>query len=326
MMHIHSKFLAFLALGAMLSACSNNKQATQSFQVSGMKCEFVPDGDTAVVFGKNLTGVKVFFANGVAVKTLASTDTSLSFIVPAGIVPNSKIGFALASDTVYSSFLFRDSRNLLIDFDQHLATWGGYEPFDEEKQPITSIVESADSITKLPVAPPAGCSDEYALLFGKYSQPWSMNQSMWIQYAANPNDGGRGNHSVAGIFEGYPLNQLALKFEVYIPKNAPYKNINTEIFFGPYDAPDKHGRDKSSIYIWNPFKNTGSYCTSGWQTVTIPLTDFVHGVHSADEKVAPINLAKATNFSFVQFGDTTGIGTPLVYMCVDNFRVVPISE
>ena len=319
------KLLPLMAISALLLSCGTS-QNNMKPELYGMKCEFVPDGDTAVIYGKHLQNATVLFPENMKAKIgKNSNDTMLTVVVPKGSIPG-KLAVIANNDTVYSNFLFRDQRNTIIDFDQRLASWGGFEPLDEEGNPITAIMETPDSVTKIPSKLPEGCDGKYALLFGKYMHPWSMTQSMYIQYVANQLEGGRGNVSIAGPFSGYPLNQLALKFEVYIPATTPYTKVHTEIFFGPYDAPDKHGRDRSPIYFWEPFAKTGKYATSGWQTITIPLTQFTHGIHSSTEKFpTPIDLKKATNFSFVQFGDTVGTKEPLILMCVDNFRVVPIS-
>ncbi len=325
--------MSALMLGALFSACSATSADTKPV-LKGMKCEFVPDGQQAVIYGEHLAGAEVIFpdstSKGIKTAVLAgSNDSIINVIVPKGAA-HGQLKVIVGKDTVKSKFQFRDSRNLIIDWDKKFATWGGYDPYDEnedgEKAPITSVV--LDSVVKLPAQLPEGCNGQYALLFGRYNKPWTMPQNMFIQYVANPLDGGRGDHPVAGPFDGYDVKDLALKFEVYIPKEAPYQKVHTEIYFGPYDAPDKHGRDRVPICFWEPFAVTGSFHTEGWETITIPLTEFTHGVKSAEDKFpTPIDLKKATNLTFVQFGDTTGgAADNYVLMCLDNFRVVPISE
>lgn len=329
-------WMSALIYGAFMSACStaSNNNTDLKPSLKGMKCEFVPDGQEAVIYGKRLAGADVIFpdstSKGIRVSAAAgSNDSVIKVIVPKGST-SGKLKVIVANDTVSSKFQFRDSRNLIIDWNKKRATWGGYEPFDEneegEKVLITSVL--LDSLVKLPAALPEGCDGDYALLFGKYNKPWSMSQAMFIQYVANPLDGGRGDRSVAGPFDGYEVKDLALKFDVYIPKEAPYQKVHTEIFFGPYDAPDKHGRDRVPICFWEPFAVSGTYSTDGWETITIPLTEFTHDVTSAEAKFpTPIDLKKATNLTFVQFGDTVGgVADHYVMMCIDNFRVVPISE
>ena len=330
-------WLSVFSLGALITACgtasTNNTYLKPTLK--GMKCEFVPNGQEAIIYGSHLTGADVIFPDstfkGIRVSAVAgSNDSVLKVIVPKGST-SGKLKVIVANDTVSSKFQFRDSRNLIIDKDVLRATWGGFDPYDENEEGEKMLISSVmlgDTLTKLPAALPEGCSGDYFMLFGKYNKPWSMPWTMFIQYAANPLDGGRGDHSVAGPFDGYDVKDLALKFDVYIPKEAPYQKVHTEIYFGPYDAPDKHGRDRVPICFWEPYAVSGTYSTDGWETITIPLTDFWHTVTTAEDKFpTPIDLKKATNLTFVQFGDTVGgVADHFVMMCLDNFRIVPISE
>lgn len=322
-----TRVLSALAFASLLNGCSaNGVKGSEKPEITKMKCEFVADGDTAYIYGHHLEGVQVIFPGDLASQVLpGSNDSVLSVVVPKG-ASTGKLTFTVKNDTTFSSFIFRDKRNILIDFDSRLSTWGAFEPYGDEGELITEVLDG-DSVVKMPTVLPEGCDNDYALLYGKYNKSWDMKQSLWVQYVANPLEGGRGNKSIAGDFVGYPISQLALKFEVFIPKGCPYKGIRTEIFFGPQDAPDKHGRDRSPLYFWKPFEATGSYATDGWETVTIPLSEFTHGIHTDSEKFpTPIDLKKATNFTFLLFGDAEAAGNPNILMCVDNFRVVPISE
>jgi hypothetical protein len=318
--------IAFFAMGLMLSGCggSSTKTTTGTPEISGMKSEFVPDGGEAVIYGKNLKDTEVIFPGDLVatVNTEKSNDTLLVVTVPTGST-SGKISVKNANgEEAKSSFFFRDNRNIIINFDDKVPTWGGYTPFDNGVKMTRTDIN--DESSALPAPLPDPCSGLYGFLYGKYKNPWTMSETMYIQYVANPDEGGRGPISVAGAFETYDIEDLALKFEVCIPQEAPYKGVKTEIFFGPYDSPDKHGRDQSPICFWEPYAATGSFYTDGWQTITIPLTEFYHGVNSDEEVVNNIDLQKATNFSFVQFGAPET--EPLVYMSVDNFRIVPINN
>ncbi len=322
------KNLAYIALfmfGISMTGCGGNTEkpnhgTPEPPELTSMKSEFVSDGEMAVIYGKNLEGAEVIFP-GVELAAIAeegSNDSVLIVTVPTGS-KSGKINVKTNQGEAKSTFHFRDDRNFIINFDDRLATWGGYNPLDEEDRKITVA-----SNIPLPAVLPDPCSGKYGFLFGEYNTPWTMKETMYIQYVANPDEGGHGAFSVAGPFEEYPLENLVLKFEVNIPKEAPYKGVRTEIFFGPYDSPDKHGRAVSAICFWEPYKATGSFCTDGWETITIPLTDFTHGITSDEEVKKITDLKKATNFSFVQFGASQD--APLVFMCVDNFRIVPVNE
>ncbi|MFA6884252.1 MAG: glycan-binding surface protein [Paludibacteraceae bacterium] len=313
-------YASILAAGMLLSAC----EAAKAPELTKMKCEFVPDGGEAVLYGSNLANAEVIFPGDFAVKANnGSNDSVLIVTVPEGS-SSGKLKVKTKGGEVESDFFFRDNRNTIIDFDKRIATWGGYEPFDENGDKIKGIVEFQDSVSALPAALPDGCSGNYGFLYGKYVNDWVMTHTMYLQYVANPEEGGRGESSVASNFQDYNINDLAFKFEVYVPKEAAYKGPRTEIFFGPFNAPNKHGRELSPICFWKPYMNeSGSYYTDSWTTVTIPLSEFYHGIDNdtATSKYS-LDLKKATNLSFVQFGPADSTE---VFMCLDNLRIVPIK-
>lgn len=322
-------YVALFMFGILMTGCGGNsgsKSNKGAPEITSMKCEFVPDGKEAVIYGKNFNGAEVTFPGELpaVVNKEKSNETMLVVIVPEG-ASSGKINVKTAQGEAKSEFFFRDNRNTIINFDDRLATWGGYAPFDARGEKIMGIEENETTVTSLPALLPDPCSGNYGFLFGKYASPWSMPNKLYIQYVANEDEGGRGPISIAGTFEDYDLEDLVLKFEVYIPQEAAYKGVRTEILFGPFDSPDKHGRDVSPICFWEPYLKEGSFYTDGWETITIPLTQFTHGITS-DEEVSknPLNLKTATNFSFFQFGAPED--NPLIYLCLDNFRVVPASE
>ena len=313
-------YVSIFVAGMLMTSCNNAKIP----ELTSMKCEYVPDGGTAIIYGKHLKSSEVVFPGDLAVTpNVESNDSVMYVVVPEGAQPGRLLVRNKAGETK-SPFHFRDSRNVIINFDNRIATWGGYEPFDENGNKIHGIVEIADSVTPLPSNLPDPCDGNYGFLYGHYDNSWTMTHTMFIQYVANTEEGGRGNESVASLFKNESLNDLVLKFEVCIPKEVSYVGPRTELFFGPYVSGNKHGREKSAICFWKPYEDHGGrgYNTGGsWVTVTIPLTEFHHGIDNdtIDSKY-PLDLNTATNFSFVQFGKAD---STLIYMCVDNFRIVP---
>jgi hypothetical protein len=334
-MRKESLFIASLLFAGLMGSCSSNQDCGSATTGSApelrrMKCEYVPDGGEAVIYGRNLANVQISFPGNLVADVVEQNDTMVRVIVPEGTT-DGRLKAISANGETLSKFFFRDDRNTIVNFDRKLPTWGGYSPMNDDGSLIEGTLEFGDSITPFPngaklIEP---CSNNFGFLYGTYDHPWNMNQSMYLQYVANPQEGGRGNISVAGkVFEKYELEELALKFEVYVPEEIPYKGVRTEIFFGPINAPDKHGRDFSPICFWKPYEGTDNgFYTDGWETVTIPLTAFCHNT-STDDEVADYNyrdkLKQATNFSFLQFGQPEG--APQIFMCVDNFRIVPIED
>lgn len=332
------KKISYMALcaagfaGAQYSLSSCSMIGNSNLEVKSMACEYVLDGEEAVINGKGLLNCKkvVFPGNKegriVAEKT---NDTILTVEVPHGTVPGKVLFYENNEKPVVSDFLFRDNRGMIIDFDSYLATWGGYDPIDEEEGPIKVVMDKNKNVLELPATPPERISGSYVLFYQKYNEPWTMEFPTFLQYVAKPDEGGRGRKSIAGDNASAPIEDLCLKFEVNIPKNCAWKKQpRIEIFFGPYDCANKHGRELSPIAFWEPYLNAGEegFYTNGWQTVTIPLTEFYHDYKNADTKFdKKLNLETATNFSFVCMGDPGEGSTSEIFMALDNFRVVPIN-
>lgn len=329
---MRSNFFNSIIVGSMLLATTGCQE--KSVTMRSMRCEFVKAGNEAVIYGSGFSADdEIFFENNQKGEIVASktNDSILTVIVPEDARPGMLCYIPKHGPKVYSDFMFRDNRGIIIDFDTYPSTWGGFEPFDEEGEPIKIVKGEEDNILTLPATPPEEICSHYGLLYGIYKEAWSMNgKETFLQYCANPEygGGGRGNHSIAGDYVGMPIEELCLKFEVFVPKECSFKcRPRIEMFFGPYESANKHGREVSPIYAWAPCDSkTGEFYTeNGWETITIPLTEFNRSYESDEIKAGPINLKTATNFTFVLMGDP-GDNPSENYLCVDNFRIVPIKE
>lgn len=328
---MRSNFFNSIIASAMLFAATGCQEKVISMQ--SMKCEYAKAAEEVVIYGSGFSvDDEIFFENNKKGEIVASktNDSVLTVIVPEDAKPGKLCYVPKHGHKVYSDFMFRDNRGMIIDFDKYPSTWGGFEPFDEEGKPISIVKGEGDSILSLPVVPPEEINGPYGLLYGIYKEAWSMNgKETFLQYCANPEygGGGRGNHSIAGEYANMPIEELCLKFEVFIPKECTFKcRPRVEIFFGPYESANKHGREQSPIYAWAPCDSkTGEFYTKdGWKTIIVPLTEFNHSYESDEIKAGPINLKTATNFTFVIIGDP-GDSPSENYLCVDNFRIVPIK-
>lgn len=262
--------------------------------LSKIKCEYVPDGGTVVLEGDFFfEPIKVTFPGGLEAQVVSLDKTKLEVTVPdgAGAGP---ISVQTNFGKVNSSFFFRDNRNIILDYDgKNHETW-------------TAPIGTTD---------PAGCSGGYAYLKHPSNSAWQWTNELTMQYWAPR---GRGNVPVATG----NINDLALKFEVNVP--TEWRDVRMEIFFGPYA--DDHGRDAPATAIarWKPWKN-GPFKTDGWETVTIPLTEFKFYKDDSDDSEIGSrkieNLSSLTNVVMMLFGPANGSNP--VHVCVDNVRVVP---
>lgn len=266
--------------------------------VSGIKCEYVPDGETAVLYGDFFfEPMKVIFPGEVEAQIVSISKTEVQVTVPAG-AGSGPLTVQTNFGKVKSKFYFRDDRNILLDYDAKLhETWTA---------PIANPASNPD---------PAPVSGGYAYFKHAADGAWMWTNELTMQYWAPR---GRGNVPVA---TGLP-NDLVFKFECNVP--IEWRDVRMEIFFGPYA--DDHGRDAPGTVFarWKPWKN-GPFTTDGWITVSIPLSEFKYGKDDPDDDEVGSrkieNLSSLTNVVMMLFGPANSPNP--VHVCIDNVRIVP---
>lgn len=264
--------------------------------LTGIKCEYVPDGQTAVLYGDFFFEPKVFFPGDKEAEVVNFDKTFVEVTVPDGSVPG-QIELRTKFGKARSSFYFRDDRNTILDFDNLLhETWTA---------PIANAAENPD---------PAPCSGNYAYFKNDADGAWMWVNELTMQYWAPR---GRGNRPLATG----SINDLVFRFEANVP--IEWKDVRMEIFLGPYA--EDHGRDVSSTAVarWQPWKN-GPFTTDGWQTISIPLTEFKYYKDDPADAATGTrmieNLSSLTNVTMMLFGPADGANP--VYIAFDNVRIV----
>lgn len=285
---------------------SNGQELQHDFSVnvpapelSSIKCEYVPDGDVAVLYGDFFfEPIKVVFPDGLEANVVSLEKTKLEVTVPNGTT-SGPITVMTNFGTTKSSFLFRDNRNVLLNYDNLLhETWTA---------PIANAGSNPD---------PQAVSGNYAFFKSQADGAWQWANELTMQYWAPR---GRGNVPVAtGAVE-----DLVFKFEVNVP--VEWKDVRMEIFFGPYA--EDHGRDVAGTVFarWKPWASGQPYKTDGWQTISIPLTEFKYGRDDPDDSTVGSrkieNLSSLTNVVMMLFGPANSANP--VYIAFDNVRIVP---
>jgi len=261
--------------------------------ISGIKSEYVPDGNIVVLYGDFFFEPKVTFPEDLEAEIVSLTKTELQVKVPVGATTGN-ITVRTNFGTARSSFIFRDNRNVLLDYDgKNHETW------------TAPIVNG-------PL--PAPCAGNYAFFKHAADGAWMWTNELTMQYWAPR---GRGNVPVATG----NVSDLVLKFETNVP--IEWRDVRMEIFFAGFA--EDHGRDAPGTVFarWKPWK-AGPYKTDGWVTITIPLTEFKYGKDDADDNengtTSISNLNSLTNITMMLFGPAAGPNP--VQIAVDNVRIV----
>jgi len=273
-------------------------------ELYGIKCEYVPDGGTAVLYGDYLFEPTVIFPDDLEGEVTNATKTEIEVTVPAGATTGTIIVKNTIGEAV-SDFYFRDDRNVIVDFDTKLhETW-------------TAAIIYIDS-----VADADPCDGNYAEIQSDDVAAWDWENNLAMMYWAKED---------VPLANGIP-SQLKFCFEVNVPE--PWYDVPMEIYFAPFDG--EHGRDLqdesgnyvTSFYRWRPYKD-GPYTTDGWITMSIPLSNFNYGHDDGDippeQGTNPLtDISNLSNINMMVFGAANPPTHP-VKIYLDNVRIVPVD-
>jgi hypothetical protein len=264
--------------------------------LNSIKSEYVEDGDIAVLKGDFFfepTTVK--FAGGLAAEIVSLEKTELQVRVPDGATTG-EITITTNFGTAISSFLFRDNRNVVVNYD------------DKRSRSWNSPISGDMGDGGLP-----SCDGNYTYFKMDGVGAWQWVNELNMMYIAEDGETGRGN---IPIFPGAAtVSDWGVRFEINVP--VEWREIPLEIFFAPYGA--DHGRDiPVPLARWRPWETTGVFQTDGWCTVTVPLTDFKE---DKDGNPAELDdLSQYTNLTIMLFGAANNSND--IQMGIDNVRVV----
>lgn len=274
--------------------------------VSSLLCEYVPAGGTAVVKGNFFINdpaspLKVFFPGNLEGTVVSSTINEIRVTVPqgAGVGP---IQVKSIYGSTRSSFWFRDDRNIVLDFDV-LTAAGGWR-------------SGRTGNTN-----PAGISGNYVrfqgAMAGAAGASWAEDD---FSFNFWPSSNGRPD---VPFYTG-EVADAVIKFECYVVE--PWSASALQMIFTPYSTSGTNSYIGDAAVprgLWIPWKESGTYKTDGWITVTVPLRDFKYtgvGGNCANALTKP--MLRGLTF-FVWNGGVEGTDcTP--HICIDNIRVVPL--
>ena len=252
-------------------------------EISRFYCEFVPDGGVLRVAGANFREslpakdtLKVWFEeaniltgtpNGKRYAVarnnvkIANNGKELLITIPSGIPNSTKLAVSNSQGTAYSSMFFRDTRNVWLDFDSEETSAGDENGALQAYNSSTnnsgkrawrtsealSGTDYSIILTRIGGSFPAGCgndvdsrANQYGVLATSQGQGY-FNKSGYIYYA--PYSMGLAEKDLLGIFKNRDLNDLVLKFEVYVSPELPWYSY-AYLVFSAYgcDATDENTR------------------------------------------------------------------------------------
>lgn len=311
--------------------------------VSSMSCEYAPAGSEAVLYGDYFVDdpnvpLTISMPGDITVEgeqITSITKTAVKFIVPEGAVQGN-IRVKSIYGTGQSVFQYKDTRNILFDWDGKyegaLAAGNSWNGDNEKKGQILASVPSVDG--KYMVMGPATLSG------GQWQTPEEYQMMYWPD--PNATEGCVPLYNLPQfkkMLEDYKIEELALKFEVYVPTSNPWMAEGMQIRFTSLDEvsmsnqtqdyiwndDESHEEGKAPRGVWVPWEETGSYDTNNqWVTVTLKMSEFnklVSGLASDTEftqdRFAGLSI-------FLRGGGVDGKECEPI-ICIDNIRVVPVE-
>lgn len=305
--------------------------------VSSMSCEYAPAGSEAVLYGDYFVDdpnvpLTISMPGDITVEgeqITSITKTAIKFIVPVGAMQGN-IRVKSIYGTGQSVFQYKDTRNILFDWDGNyegaLAAGNSWSGDNEKKGQILPSVPSVDG--KYMVMGPATLSG------GQWQTPGEYLMMYWPD--PNATEGCVPLYNLPQfkkMLEDYKIEELALKFEVYVPASNPWMAEGMQIQFTSLDEVSMENQNNDYVYgegkeprgVWVPWEETGSYDTGNqWVTVTLKMSEFnkqVSGIVSesefTEESLAGLSI-------FLRGGGVDGKECEPI-ICIDNIRVVPVE-
>lgn len=274
-------------------------------QVDRMVCEYVADGETAVIRGNYFVDdpaspLMVLFPGNVPGTIVSFTINEIQVTVPSGVGPG-QIQVKSLYGTTRSRFFFRDDRNIILNFDD-LTAAGGWR---------SGVMGNSN---------PAGVSGNYVrfsgALAGGTGVTWNedgFSFNLWPQANGRPDE---------PVYTG-ELKDAVIKFEINVVE--AWESCALQMIFTPYSVTGTNSYIADGSVprgLWNPWKATGTYKTDGWETVSYPLSEFIYsndGSVCANKLTA--DMISGLTF-FVWHGGVAGKDCN-PHICIDNIRVVP---
>ena len=301
-------------------------------QIKSMSCEFQQPGTDVTVYGNYFAEpMTITFedGNGPAVTSFKSISmTEVTFTIPADAEPG-KIKIETESGLARSPFSYYDfCGGLITDFDGGTDVvpqgWNFSGTYSSEGGIMGNYVELKSAN---PMSSDGAWNEDFKIDF--WCGTWD----------GDPMDNMSGpGVPICNIIDFTNWQNMALKFELYIPSSNPWMAGAMQLIFASADkAANDSWQNNTFVHtsatdggldlcrgLYRPWEATGSFDTGDkWITVTVPFSEFTY---NADGTSGAVPLAKPEDFaSFVIWPWNGGvIGTECTPIFrIDNLRAVP---
>ena len=304
-------------------------------------------GETISVYGSNLEETnKVTLPSGTIITNGITSDKDgnwYSFVMPSGETASGAITSEGANGTAITPAYFNDNSCYIINFDGK-GTLGAWSATNQDSDLVEDPLNSGRGKCAMLIP-------QSRITAGGVKAGTSNIPGWWTAGNGNADDDwSRMEKYIPG---DTPLSELALQFDVYCPDNwdgTGQMEITLQNNLSNYGwaSTNTQVSDKytDQACVWVPWmdrstgKDNGGFKTSGWQTITIPLTRFgnysgAKDSHTLADLIKDRNSGSYRNFGFlfcnsdIDFdGDASTTNDILpsslcqLKIYLDNFRIV----
>ena len=303
-------------------------------QIKAMSCEFQKPGEDVTVYGNYFTEpLTVTFedGNGAVVTSFKSVSmTEATFTIPADAKPG-KIKLETESGLARSPFSYYDfCGGLITDFDGGTDVvpqgWNFSGTYSSEGGILGNYVELKSASA---MSPDGAWNEDFKIDF--WCGTWDGDPMDNMSGAGVP---------ICNIIDFTNWQNMALKFELYIPSSNPWMAGAMQLIFtSAARAANDSWQNNTFVHtsatdggldlcrgLYRPWETTGSFDTGDkWITVTVPFSEFTW---NADGTAGKVPLAGPEDFAtFVIWpwsGGVNGVECTPVFR-IDNLRAVPVK-
>ena len=300
--------------------------------VKAMSNEYAKEGEEVTITGQYfISPITIEFQGAVIEEAdMKLSETAATFKIPAGTQPG-VVKVTTASGTTKAPFQYRDPRGLITNFDGGTDVVPQGWNFQGEYKTEGGVDGNYVELKSANVLDEAGAwNEDYKIDF--WCGNWNGDPMSVTSGPGTP---------ICYVVDFTDFKNMALKFEICIPKSNPWSSGAMQLIFASADkaandswqnntfvhssASDPAGLDLCRG-LWRPWEATGEFHTDDkWITVTVPFSEFIY---NSDGTPGLVPLERPEDFaSFVIWAWSGGVNgkecNPIFR--IDNIRAVSVK-
>ena len=300
--------------------------------VKAMSNEYAKEGEEVTITGQYfISPITIEFQGAVIEEAdMKLSETAATFKIPAGTQPG-VVKVTTASGTTKAPFQYRDPRGLITNFDGGTDVVPQGWNFKGEYKSEGGVDGNYVELKSANVLDEAGAwNEDYKIDF--WCGNWNGDPMSVTSGPGTP---------ICYVVDFTDFKNMALKFEICIPKSNPWSSGAMQLIFASADkAANDSWQNNTFVHssagdpagldlcrgLWRPWEATGEFHTDDkWITVTVPFSEFIY---NSDGTPGLVPLERPEDFaSFVIWAWSGGVNgkecNPIFR--IDNIRAVSVK-